>query len=58
MKPPLNPVRALHEALLRAERGALRDVQDATRAWGSSDHSTLLRKERLDAIRARLAKGE
>lgn len=44
----------LRKALLRAERMALRDWQDAARAWGSSDPATKSRREKLDAIRTQL----
>lgn len=41
-------------ALRRAERNALRDVQDAARAWGALDPSTAHRQSTLDRIRARI----
>jgi hypothetical protein len=43
-----------HAALIRSERHAFGDWQDAVRAWGSSDPSTIRRREKLDDIRARL----
>ena len=53
MKPPTAADR--HTALIRAERNALRDWNDARFTWGSSDPSTVARRETLESIRDRLA---